>query len=492
MTRGITYAEACRDPNLFGDWFAGDSWSRWRVIDKALFGQPLDADELAIFRELTGHDEPPTEPVTEGWFVVGRRGGKDVKAASLSAYLATIGAEMYGYRSRLVPGEKGVVQLLAVDREQAGVCLGYLRAFFEKPILAKLVKRLPADGIELTNGLSVEIATNDQRRVRGRTVVAAVFDEVAFWRSEGSANPDEDVYRAIKPSMATIPGAMLVGISSPYARRGLLWKKYRAHYGKPGRVLVVQAPTWVMNPTLSRDGGFIADAYADDEASAGAEYGASFRTDVERFIDREVVEGCVSPGVRERAPVSGVHYAAFVDPSGGSADSMTLAIGHREGSAGVLDAMRERKPPFSPEAVVEDFCGLLKLYGVREVTGDRYAGEWPRERFRVHGIEYRVADRPRSDLYRDMLPMLNSGSVDLLDSDRLVNQVVGLERRTARGGRDSIDHAPGAHDDLANAVAGALGLVLRSAASAQPVVGVYGMPSRHSEPNRLSGVYGYG
>jgi len=31
-----------------------------------------------------------------------------------------------------------------------------------------------------------------------------------------------------------------------------------------------------------------------------------------------------------------------------------------------------------------------------------------------------------------------------------------LERRTAQGGRDSIDHPPGAHDDLANAAAGAL------------------------------------
>jgi hypothetical protein len=30
----------------------------------------------------------------------------------------------------------------------------------------------------------------------------------------------------------------------------------------------------------------------------------------------------------------------------------------------------------------------------------------------------------------------------------------GLERRTARGGRDTIDHAPGGHDDLANVVAG--------------------------------------
>jgi hypothetical protein len=38
------------------------------------------------------------------------------------------------------------------------------------------------------------------------------------------------------------------------------------------------------------------------------------------------------------------------------------------------------------------------------VVGDRYGGEWPRERFRKHGIDYRVSDKPRSDLYRDMLP----------------------------------------------------------------------------------------
>jgi hypothetical protein len=45
----------------------------------------------------------------------------------------------------------------------------------------------------------------------------------------------------------------------------------------------------------------------------------------------------------------------------------------------------------------------------------------------------------------------------LLDHPRLVNQLIALERRTARGGRDSIDHAPGgAHDDVVNACAGAL------------------------------------
>ena len=121
--------------------------------------------------------------------------------------------------------------------------------------------------------------------------------------------------------------------------------------------------------------------------------------------------------------------------------------------------MRERRPPFSPEDVVAEFAALLKSYGVSQVTGDRYAGEWPRERFREHGVEYEPAARPKSDLYRDALPLINSRKLDLLDHDRLVAQLVGLERRTARGGRDSIDHAPGAHDDLANVCAGVAALL---------------------------------
>ena len=95
----------------------------------------------------------------------------------------------------------------------------------------------------------------------------------------------------------------------------------------------------------------------------------------------------------------------------------------------------ERKPPFSPNDVVLEFAALLKTYRVRTISGDRYGGEWPRERFRIVGIAYDLSNRSKSDLYRDMLPLLNSGKVELLDHPRLVSQLCGLERRTARGGR---------------------------------------------------------
>ena len=122
----------------------------------------------------------------------------------------------------------------------------------------------------------------------------------------------------------------------------------------------------------------------------------------------------------------------------------------------MLDVLRERRPPFSPEAVVVEFAELLRSYRVTKIKGDRYAGEWCRESFRKHGIAYDPAAAPKSDLYRDLLPLVNSSKVRLLGNKRLIAQLTGLERRTSRAGRDSIDHAPGGHDDLANAAAGAL------------------------------------
>jgi hypothetical protein len=136
-------------------------------------------------------------------------------------------------------------------------------------------------------------------------------------------------------------------------------------------------------------------AFERDAAAASAEYGGLFRADLEAFVSREVIAAAVVPSRHELQPVSGIQYLAFVDPSGGSNDSMTLAVAHREPDGrAVLDAVRERRPPFSPEAVVEEFATLLKAYRINQVEGDRYGGEWPRERFRIHGIMYTSAENP--------------------------------------------------------------------------------------------------
>ncbi len=457
-TPPLTILDAMRDPALFGPWFTPDAlWAAWQAFLAALFGLPMSEDQLALYRRHTGRHTPPGRLAREAWLVVGRRGGKSRIAALVAVYLACFRP----YRPGLAPGERATVMVIAADRRQARVVLRYIAGFFDHvPLLQPLVERRTAEALHLFTGVTVEVHTGSFRAVRGYTVAAAICDEIAFWRAEDSANPDTEILNGLRPGMATVPGALLLCISSPYARRGALWEAYRAHYGQDGDpVLIWQADTGSMNPTV--DAHTIEAAYDADPAVAAAEYGAEFRGDIESFVAREAVEAGVVPGRFELPPVSSLSYTGFVDPAGGSGgDSMTLAIAHAEPQAdrqiGVLDLLREARPPFSPEQVVAEYAALLKTYRVTRVVGDRYAGEWPREQFRKLGIQYEAAAQAKSELYRDLLPLLNSRAVDLLDHSRLIAQLCGLERRTARGGRDSIDHAPGAHDDLPNAAAGAL------------------------------------
>jgi hypothetical protein len=112
-------------------------------------------------------------------------------------------------------------------------------------------------------------------------------------------------------------------------------------------------------------------------------------------------------------------------------------------------------PPFSPDVVVEEFAKTLKTYGVSTVRGDRYGGDWPASRFRAHGVGYEPAEKTCSDLYAELLPLLNSRKVSLLDDARMVSQLVNLERKTSKFGEDVISHPPRQHDDRVNSVAGA-------------------------------------
>jgi hypothetical protein len=210
-----------------------------------------------------------------------------------------------------------------------------------------------------------------------------------------------------------------------------------------------------------RAGGGVRQVVLLPEAQLRFEYGAQFGTDVEAFLSREMLQAAIVPGRQVLALVAGRAYVGFVDPSGGAQDAMTLAIAHKDGETVRLDCVAERRAPFSPEAVVVEFAQVLRRYGIRIVTGDRYAGEWPRDRFRAHGIAYWVAAGSKSDIYGAPLPLLTSGRVELLDHPGLVTEFLALDRRVARGGRESIDHPRGGRDDLANAVAGALVTALR-------------------------------
>jgi hypothetical protein len=451
----ISVSDAMASSKLLGPFFAGPSWDCWRVVVKALFAEKMSAAEIETFRTVAERD-PPTAPVSEGVFIIGRGGGKDSVATSIATNIAV---NFDPRRSKLRPGEKAVVMLLAVDRAQAGVAFSYIRGYFEEvPALMKLVKHISDDAIELRNRCCIEVHTNSYRSVRGRSLLCVICDEVAFWRSEDSASPDVETAGAVQPGLARMrsSGAMLILISTAHKRSGLLYQKWRDAYGRNDPdVLVVKGTTLQFNPTF--DAKIIERQIASDPALYRAEYLSEWRDDLSSFISRDLLEAAVDRGVIVRSPIDGTKYQAFADPSGGAHDSFTLGISHREKDGSiVLDLLFERHAPFNPSEVTEEIAALLKSYRCTHVTGDKYAARCVTEAFAKAGITYRQSDADRSAIYLDALPLFTSGRARLIDNARLIAQFAGLERRTFSTGRDRVDHGRQGRDDAANAAAGAL------------------------------------
>jgi hypothetical protein len=434
----------------------GPSWAAWRALLKGLFALPMSESEAATFQQGTAREILPTSPARECWVVAGRRSGKSRIAGLLVTFLGAV------RRWRVAPGERPMVLLLAPSRRQAGVVLSYTESMLAE-LPGTTVTRRTLDELELSTGVVIRIESASFRTPRGFSIVGVVADEIAFWRDESGAAPDVEILRAVRPPLASVPGSLLIAISSPYSTRGSLHATYEKHFGRADSdTLVWQSDSRTLNPTLPAR--LIAQAIEDDPASASSEWGGLFRSDLETLYAREALAAVVMPGRYELPPQPGAAHVAFLDPSGGSHDSFGLAIAHKDHHTGkvILDLLREVRAPFSPERTCEQFSRELTRYGCRLAFADSYAAQWPVEQFQKYGVTVQPSPLTRSELFLELLPALNSGAVELLDNARLVGQLAALERRTGRTGRDAVDHPRGGFDDLANAAAGSLVMCSRS------------------------------
>jgi hypothetical protein len=283
-------------------------------------------------------------------------------------------------------------------------------------------------------------------------------------------NPDSEVLAAIRPAMATIPDAKLLAISTGYGQCGSLFDAHKRYWAKDDdEVLVWTADTHSMNPTISQE--FIHKEIERDPEAARAEWLGQFREDVSAAFPLEAIEACTIPGRTELLPSVNVGpYLGFIDPSGGRADAFTAAVAHvhQDGEHVVIDAIRAARPLFDPAAVTKEFSDFLKSYGISGVHGDNYGGEWPVAEFGRNGILYELSELHKSDLYLNLIPVLCSRKVELLDNEKLKNELRRLERRRGKSGRDIIDHPTRGSDDVANSCAGVVYLALQQCGELEP------------------------
>jgi hypothetical protein len=431
------------------------TWTTWTACLKACYGRALNLKEHEVFAKVSGGREPPRRKVKEFVVNASRRSGKGRIAGALIAYEAAL----VDHSACLAHGETGIIACISPTRSMSNIAKNYCLGFFEaSPILRGEVQDVTSDEIRLRNGVVIATLASDYRTLRGRSLLLAVLDEAAFLRSEESANPDIECARALLPGLSTTSG-MLAILSSPYRRSGLLYQRHRDYFGKDdASVLCVGGESTLFNPTLDR--GLIAQAQEDDPEAAASEWFGLYRNDLSAFLSDDLIDSAIDHArPLELPPREDVVYQSFGDVSAGRADATAICVGHNEGETFVVDVVRGHPAPHNPADVVAELGALARQYRCSRITADNFSGEWAASAVREAGLEFRRCELPKSALYLEGLSRFTRGQIRIPNHAALLRELRLLERRTARSGRDTVDHpAHGGHDDHCNVVFGAMWL----------------------------------
>lgn len=453
---------------------------------RSIYGLPLPSkDHAEIFTQCTGRASYPSQSFGEVTVVAGARAGKDSRiAAPVVCYEALFG----GHAKHLAKGERAVIPIVAQDQRATRIAFGYVKDYLlGSKLLASMVDGEPLNTeIRLKNRVTIFCFPCVQKSLRGWSCPVGVLDELAFFRLEGSADSDAEIQASLRRGMLGFPSPRLVKISTPYMKTGVLFEDFKRYFAQDSPdVLVWRAPSMLMNSSL-RSERLNRERRLDAERFA-REYEAEFAEDLESFLPGAWIDAAVIPGRHELPPLPGVTYTAAVDPSGGGADTFTLAIAHTERTGeqprAIQDVMkgwgRARGHTVDLKGVVAEIAEIVTRYGLSTVRGDRYAGQWVRQAFEAQGIKYEDTEE-KSKAYLELEPLFAQGSIEILDHPALLRELRTLERRPRPGGKTLVDHPHGGHDDYANALAlaaTACGEVLTPAGgSVEPDLGSY-----HSE-----------
>lgn len=401
--------------------------------------------------------------------VAGVRSGKSLLAAC-AAVKGCLSADLSKLKQHEIPR----FAIVAPTVDNAGATFRLLvGSVLSSPKLKQLVVGEPTSDtltMRRTDGRTVEIvvvaASRGAVTLRSRWLVGFVLDEVALFGSEpsGAAVNSEELLRAAETRL--VPGAQGWLISSPFGPQGLLYEMYRAHFGDPGRVLVVHAPTRAMNPTFPAEQVEAIRARQPDVAAR--EYDAAWIDAQSAFFSAQSIDRCTRklPLVLGYEP--GHYYACAIDPATRS-NAWTLAVATLRGTPKlhkptVVLAKQWRGSkvaPLSPRAVLGEIAKLLRPYAVALVWSDQASGDALRDLAAEVGLTLVVEPATQGSklaMYGNLETLLSTGNVDLPPDPLVKQDLVGVRRRVGRNGV-SVDlerTSDGRHSDFAPSVATAL------------------------------------
>jgi hypothetical protein len=437
--------EAITDPAIIGDTL---SIAQCCLL-RALYGLPLDDEQIEIFRMATGLDDYAPREFREATLICGRRSGKSSRiGANVAIYEACFREHHFAN------GEQGHVILIAATKRQASIAYSYIVGRLENsPVLSRMLVGAPLrDEVALSNGVTIGVHVCNFRSIRGLSIVAAIADEVAFWQDDTSgSNPAAEILRAVRPGMANFPTAKLLKISSPFAKVGVVWEDYKNRAEHP-EMLVWRLGTRLMNPTL--DPAFLDAEEARDPESFAREYNAQFFESASTFLSADAIEACVVRGRYELPRKAANSYVAALDAAF-RGDFFAFTIVHGDGDKVVQDFVRSwrgsKSHPVNLSEVLAEIVGTLRNYGTSKIFGDQFASEPIRQALAAQGVQFEQAVTLGSRavaLWNSLRTLIASTKIELLDDETTIAELKKLELVVTSGGNQRVEASQG-HDDRA-------------------------------------------
>jgi hypothetical protein len=444
----VNIIQAINDPRVIGD----EVSLAQGCLLKSIYGLPLNAAELEIFREATRRTEYVPRVYRDVSVLAGRRSGKSSRiCAAIGVFEGCIAAH------KLALGETGIVLIVAPTEKQGRVTFKLIEArITNSPTLRRLVKKVRSSPneseIELTNGRTISVQAANSKHLRSASLVCVILEEGCFFKdADSGAYNLAEIIRAVRPGTLTMPGSKLVRVSSPWSKSGPMWDDWRLRNERPN-TLCWKLPSWIMNPSLPSDE--LARERERDEAYFLREYGAEFLDAASALLPTEMVENCVARGQTEFPPKTDTLYTAALD-AGFKSDSFAFALSSSEGDRVRLDLIREWKPrkgrPVQFADVLAEIVATMRLYGCSTIYGDRVAAEPIRQTLLSQGItftETTTLGRRASGIFQTVRAKVIAGQLVLPDNPELTNQLKRLEVTVGAGGAERVEASVG-HDDMA-------------------------------------------
>lgn len=291
--------------------------------------------------------------------VLGRRSGKSVLSAIIAAY------ELYKLLRRGNPqeyygiphGSQIRVFCIANDKDQASIVYDDISGYVGQVDYFKTAlthdtqtfmkfqtdndKKVYGEGTGKKATISATFKSSIAKGLRGRGTICIILDELAFFVDDGKSSAKK-VYKALTPSISQFspkdsknrhipigpPEGRVISISSPDAKEGFFYQLYQTSLTNSkasANMVMIQAPTWEINPTLSSE--YYEVEYAKDPGSFWTEHGARFSDRVRGWIeDKKDLLNCIVEGARPL--IKGIpreYYWAGVD-FGISRDGTAIAL----------------------------------------------------------------------------------------------------------------------------------------------------------------------